>query len=128
MAVLDFASRVATTIGETYIAHAQSRPAIAAIEAQAARDERRDMIIYEIVINGQRYPSDGRGLCLCKCCKGKDCYATETKGSFALINGNRCYDSKYACISMNCAKQFPTMCSLHSNDGNILAECRPMIS
>ncbi|CAF3879476.1 unnamed protein product, partial [Rotaria sordida] len=52
-----------------------------------------------ILINGQRYPSDGRGLCLCKCCKGKDCYATETKGSFALINGNRCYDSKYACIS-----------------------------
>ncbi|CAF0804628.1 unnamed protein product [Rotaria sp. Silwood1] len=81
-----------------------------------------------ILTNGQRYPPDGRGLCLCKCCQSKDCHATETKCSFTLINGNQCHDSKYACTPMNCAKQFPTMCSLHPNNGNILAECRPMIS
>lgn len=79
-----------------------------------------------LLTNAQRYPSDDRGLCLCKYCKDRGCHTTETSGSFALINGNRCDDPRYGCTQINCAKQFPTQCTLPSDEGNAVTVCGPM--
>ena len=48
--LLDFAGQFIHTIANSYIADLQTRPALAAIEAQATRDERRDMLVYEMAL------------------------------------------------------------------------------
>lgn len=51
--IFDLLGGIVQSVGNGYIANAQNRPAIAAIEAQAIRDERRDMIISESMRRSQ---------------------------------------------------------------------------
>lgn len=51
--VLGFSAQIVRALVDAYTADVNNRPTLAAIEAQAIRDERRDMLVYESMQSAQ---------------------------------------------------------------------------